>query len=155
MKRLEIFLLVEGIVVVLAGIFLWRIMRAKSAHSNFKDQIWDLKSPEDPEISRKLEDLVLQLEGPKKPAGAPSAGGKKPHKPQSAPFAAPKFDGLAHQVLGLSPNPSRELVKAAHRYWIMRYHPDRVAHMGKEYVLQAMRRAEQLNRARDALLRAK
>jgi len=57
--------------------------------------------------------------------------------------------------LGVSAHASEEEINLAFRHWIKRYHPDRVSHLGKQYIDQARRRAEQLNSARAALMKKK
>lgn len=125
--------------------------RQHKRESLFKDDIWAtpeqirdaLSKPENPRIAREVDQLALP---------APEV---KQAKTERAPYKTPNFAGKPHEVLGLPPNPSRKDVQLAFRYWIKRYHPDHVNHLGAEHVRQAVRRAEQLNRARAALLKLK
>ena len=82
-------------------------------------------------------------------------GEKKEEKGAKPTFRTPNFRGSPCEVLGIEPNSTPEQINAAYKYWIKRYHPDRVSHLGEAYVEQARRRAEQLNTARQALLGVK
>lgn len=83
-----------------------------------------------------------------KPAAAPPPPAAKPE------FRVPNFRGQPHDILGIPANANADTVSRAHKFWIKRYHPDRVSHLGQTYVDQARRRAEQLNSARHFLLQA-
>jgi DnaJ-domain-containing protein 1 len=102
------------------------------------------------------------LTGAPKAAHAPKAPSSKPAAPKAAPrpapappeFKIPNFRGKPHEILGIPENASADLVTRSHKFWIKRYHPDRVSHLGQTYIDQARRRAEQLNSARHYLLQA-
>ncbi|RZA05069.1 MAG: J domain-containing protein [Proteobacteria bacterium] len=101
------------------------------------------------------------LVGAPKPKAAPKqASQPKPNpKPKVAPapppeFRAPNFRGQPHDILGIPPGANADLISRAHKHWIKKYHPDRVSHLGGDYVEQARRRAEQLNSSRSVMLQA-
>jgi len=52
-----------------------------------------------------------------------------------------------YTVLGLEPGASREEVKAAYRRLVAQYHPDKVAHLGKEFQDLAHRRLIEIQQA--------
>ena len=129
--------------------------------SQFRDDLWDDsgknkgKASVD-QIHRTIDFIALEPPGEEKTA--------KIHKPQSdpdtqpgaaapPPFKAPNFRGKAHEILGITADADRETIVAAYKYWIKRYHPDRVQHLGAGYVKQANARSEQLNDAKTALLK--
>lgn len=140
----------------------------KKGDSSFRDDLWQRAKSTKPKLSREdqkkaYEDMVdkkILLEH--KPLGEAEEEASTEEKPQASPetkaktetppFKLPQFRGKAHEILGLEEKPSAERIQAAYRYWMKRYHPDRVTHLGKQYVEQARRRAEQLNAARQALL---
>jgi DnaJ-domain-containing protein 1 len=141
-KRTEQILLIEGALVILGFLFFVFLKLRNPKSSQFKDDLWK----EDPKIASHLDEVVKEAEKPPLALKGPA-----PKVAKQGP-SQPNFNGAPHEVLGLKPNPHPEEVKAAHRHWIKRYHPDKVTHLGKEYVRQALHRAEQLNRARSALL---
>ncbi|HEY6306700.1 MAG TPA: restriction endonuclease [Candidatus Angelobacter sp.] len=59
------------------------------------------------------------------------------------------FDPYA--VLGVSPNASLEEIRAAYRREMVNYHPDKVAHLGKELQELAKTKAQEINRAFEEL----
>jgi DnaJ-domain-containing protein 1 len=144
----EKFLIIDGMLVGGGLLAFWIMRRMNKEESHFRDDIWDtsLKGkalPKDP-IDRKI--LLGYRPDPE----------LTPHDdtPKSgADFLPPKFAGKPHEVLGILPTAGKEVIQAAFRHWMKRYHPDRVTHLGPEYVEQARARAEQLNAAREAMLR--
>lgn len=58
-----------------------------------------------------------------------------------------------YQVLGVSPDASLEEIRSRYRELLLRYHPDRVQHLGKEFQDLADRRTKDLNAAFAAVLR--
>lgn len=148
MKRLQLILYADGLLVFCGLLFLARLFRKNQMQSHFRDDLWAtqkqineaLSRPENLQVAQELDQLVLPA-----PNGSP--------KHEAAPYKTPKFNGLPHEVLGLHANPSLKDVQLAFRYWIKRYHPDYVNRLGAEHVRQAVRRAEQLNRARQTLLK--
>lgn len=140
MQRTQLIFLLESALVGL-GLLTFIVLKLRNPKtSHFKDDLWK----EDPKVAKHLDEVIQSLSKEKAPL---QLSGPPPEA-----FLQPKFNGAPHEVLGLKPNPSPDQVKAAHRYWIKRYHPDKVTHLGKEYVNQARHRAEQLNRARTDLL---
>ena len=147
MDKLKLFLIADGAIILVGlAFFLVLFLRRSSGESQFRDDLWAEKK------KRAAEDLVdkkILLEHRPDPA-------EKAEKPAPGPapeFQIPNFRGRPHEILGISPGAPRELVLRAYKHWIKRYHPDRVAHLGETYVAQARRRAEQLNTARDELLK--
>ena len=57
-----------------------------------------------------------------------------------------------YQILGIKEGASTEQVKAAYRKQMADYHPDRVAHLGKELQEVAKKKATDINRAYEAIL---
>ncbi len=63
-------------------------------------------------------------------------------------------DGKAfdpYEVLGVSRNASPEEIRAAYRREIVNYHPDKVAHLAKEFQELAQTKAQEINRAYEEL----
>lgn len=152
MHRRELFFLLNGAIVAIGLIAFFLRFRSQSYRQGFKENLWE-KIPERPEIAAKVDQLAIEgesgpllLQGPRVKTEASS------HQAKQSPFRAPKFDGAPHEVLGLLPNPTRKQIQDAYRYWIKRYHPDRVSSLGREHIAQAQRRTVQLTRARQHLL---
>lgn len=134
-NKVKLFLYVDGVVLLLGALFLRRLYQQRRNFSHFREDLWAGKSPKaEDKIDKKILANPLPQEG-------------------KAPFRSPNFRGKPHEVLGLPENPSREQVQAAFKYWIKRYHPDHVSHLGPQYVEQAKHRTEQLNAAREKLLK--
>jgi DnaJ-domain-containing protein 1 len=149
MKRIQIFLLIDGAVILAFAIFILRKLSNRGIESQFRDDLWaERKNAEKlgklPEFEDKVDNKIL-LEHRPDPKEKP-----EPVAPQE--FRVPSFRGPPHEVLGIPANADVSLVNRAFKHWIKRYHPDRVTHLGKGYVEQARRRAEQLNTARQSLL---
>ena len=149
MNKLKAFLVADAFLIA-GGLvfFLILFLRRNAGENRFREDIWEKKK-------RAAEDQVdrkILLEHRPDPAEAE----EKPASPGTSKeeFAMPNFRGRPHEILGIPPHPHRDLVTRAYKHWIKRYHPDRVAHLGETYVAQARRRAEQLNTARDELLKA-
>lgn len=128
-------------------LFLFLYLRRNTGNA-FRDDLWAEKKKRAFEAQV---DKKIQLEFRPDPKDAEE---KPKATPSKAPeFFAPNFYGKPHEVLGLRKDPSKEQVLKAYKHWIKRYHPDRVAHLGEKFVTQAKVRAEQLNTARDELLK--
>jgi len=131
--------------------------------NSFKDNIWEPLPDDMPKEEReqKIDERILLSQPDQKTLGYKLEKAKKPQthahteQAEKPPFAAPNFHGKAHQILGVPENAPKEIIMAAYRYWMKRYHPDHVNHLGGEYVEQARRRAEQLNRAKESLVQKK
>ncbi|MGZ3693048.1 MAG: J domain-containing protein [Bdellovibrionota bacterium] len=150
MQRIKAFLLLDGAMLSAMGIFLLYKLNQKS-YSHFKDDLWaERKTAEKlgklPEFEDKVDNKIL-LEHRPDPAEKEESTASG-----SQAFRTPNFRGGPHDVLGIPANADTSLVNRAFKHWIMRYHPDRVTHLGTGYVEQARRRSEQLNTARQALL---
>lgn len=159
MDKLKAFLIFDGafVAVFLTVFFIYFLRRKGDSH--FRENLW----ASDPVLSGEKKNLTKEeqlrknafeenidkkiLLDHKKDSVEMAASEKK-----SPNFKVPNFNGAAHEILGISQDASVEEVSAAYRHWIKRYHPDRVTHLGRQYVEQARRRAEQLNTARQFLL---
>jgi DnaJ-domain-containing protein 1 len=155
MNKLELFLWIDGVVIV-GGLLFFLLMMVRKRESHFRDDLWAEKKRQ-AEVQRKIavEDQVdkkILLEHRPDPHD-PEEKTAPIHKSEKPEFQVPNFRGSPHEILGIPANASKELIQKAFKHWIKRYHPDRVAHLGTRYVEQARRRAEQLNSARDTLLR--
>jgi uncharacterized membrane protein YhaH (DUF805 family) len=60
-----------------------------------------------------------------------------------------------YQVLQVSPNADNEVIKAAYKSLIAKYHPDRVAQLGDEIKAVAERRAREINQAYETAKRVR
>lgn len=161
MTRLQLFLIVDGVIVAGGLLFFVILFLRRGNAGHFKDDLWQHppKTPEEAEARRKIEEKVDQLllghepepepEREAKPRGEPAAARPAARK---AEFQLPNFRGQPHEVLGVPATADADLIGRAYKHWIKRYHPDRVHHLGTQYVNQARRRAEQLNSARQALV---
>ncbi len=56
-----------------------------------------------------------------------------------------------HQILGVSPNATKEQIQAAYREAIKKYHPDKVSHLGEEFQELANRKFVEIQSAYDFL----
>jgi DnaJ-domain-containing protein 1 len=63
-------------------------------------------------------------------------------------------DRPAHEVLGVRPDATPEEIRAAYQHLVRENHPDRVAHMAREFQELADRRTKEINRAYEQLKRA-
>lgn len=144
MNKLKLFLIADGVIVVIGLVFFLVLFLRRGQNNAFKDNLWAEKKRRafEDQVDKKI--LLDHKPDPKDPEEAPQA---------KAQFRAPNFHGKAHEILGIPAGAPKELVMRAYKHWIKRYHPDRVAHLGGKYVEQARRRAEQLNSARDELLK--
>jgi DnaJ-domain-containing protein 1 len=149
MKRIQLFLMIDGAVVLAFGIFILAMLNRKQ-DSHFRDDLWaERKKAEKegklPEFEAKVDQKIL-LEH------RPDPKEREPEPQETAGFRVPNFRGKPHEILGIPAGADAALINKAYKHWIKRYHPDRVTHLGKGYVEQARRRAEQLNTARQAML---
>lgn len=151
MNKLKLFLVADGVIVAIGLVFFLVLFLRRGQNNAFRDDLWKEKKRQAEEgKKRAFEDqvdkkiLLDHKADPKDPEETPQA---------KAQFRVPNFHGKAHDILGVPAGSPRELVMKAYKHWIKRYHPDRVAHLGGKYVEQARRRAEQLNSARDELLK--
>lgn len=166
----ELSLIVNGLIVFVLILFAVRFLRQRKS-SEFREDLWDdsrlspqereaIKRvvdqialgppPEDDEVTEKLAREAIESDdvtapGPKRPASTQP-------KPATSPYRQPNFRGRPHEVLGIPADASAELIQAAYKYWIKRFHPDRVQHLGPGYAQEAHRRSEALNSAKNALL---
>ena len=183
MNKLQGFLYADGIFVALGAVYFIYLLLRRGNVSQFRDDAWAAEWKEKDQARLRAEEqrdrailraplaeLLSEEEDEEKteprlqgPAAAPAPGaarrGPRPG-PASRPtgsteFRAPNFNGAPHEVLGVAAGADETLIGRAHKYWIKRYHPDRVNHLGPGYVEQARRRSEQLNAAREAMLRAR
>ncbi len=75
-------------------------------------------------------------------AGSGSDRGNGPSRPRDP-----------YQVLEVSPDAPLEEIRSRYRELLLRYHPDRVQHLGREFQELADRRTKELNAAFAAVLR--
>jgi DnaJ like chaperone protein len=75
---------------------------------------------------------------------------RKEHSPPANP---PKSARSPHDVLGIAPNASAEEIRAAYQTLVQKYHPDRVADMGREVREVAEQKTKEINAAYAALKR--
>jgi hypothetical protein len=88
--------------------------------------------------------------------------GRHPHSddPQQEPAgksgnAAPsgEFPKTPHEILGIGPTAGRDEIKSAYRHMAGQYHPDKVAHLGKEFQELAHQRFKEIQGAYEKLLK--
>jgi DnaJ like chaperone protein len=60
-----------------------------------------------------------------------------------------------YHVLGIEPNAGEEEIKKAYRQMAIRYHPDKVIHMGEEYQKGAKEKFQKIQEAYEAIKKAK
>ncbi len=63
-----------------------------------------------------------------------------------------RTDRAPYDILGVSPNASKEEIQAAYRTAVKQYHPDRVAHLGKELQDLANKKFIEIKKARNAMM---
>jgi uncharacterized membrane protein YkvA (DUF1232 family) len=83
--------------------------------------------------------VFQQNSGPAEQAGGNSHARR--HENQSAKSKTP------HEILGLSPGASKEGIRSAYRRLANQYHPDKVAHLGKEFQDLADQRFKEIQEA--------
>lgn len=66
---------------------------------------------------------------------------------------APSQPRDPYQILEVSPDAPLEEIRSRYRELVLRYHPDRVQHLGREFQELADRRTKELNAAFAAVLR--
>jgi DnaJ-domain-containing protein 1 len=144
MNKLKLFLVADGVIVAIGLVFFLFLFLRRGQNNAFRDDLWTEKKKRafEDHVDKKI--LLDHKPDPKDPEEKPEV---------KAQFRTPNFRGKPHEILGVPQGAPRELVMRAYKHWIKRYHPDRVAHLGGNYVDQARRRAEQLNSARDELLK--
>lgn len=151
-EKLKLFLMVDAGIILVFLVFILHKLNRRGIETQFKDDLWaERKEAEKtgrlPEFEAKVDNKILleHKQDPKDPDEAPA--------PSTPAFKVPNFRGPPHEILGIPAKHTADLVNKAFKHWIKRYHPDRVTHLGSGYVEQARRRAEQLNTARNALLK--
>lgn len=144
MNKLKLFLIADGAIVAIGLVFFLILFLRRGQKNAFRDDLWAEKKKRafEDHVDKKI--LLDHKPDPKDPEEKPA---------ERAQLRTPNFRGKPHEILGIPQGSPRELVMKAYKHWIKRYHPDRVAHLGGKYVEQARRRAEQLNSARDELLK--
>lgn len=76
--------------------------------------------------------------------------GKKADREQSQEPETPNQNSSSknpYEVLGISPAASREQIHSAYRKLVNQYHPDKVAHLGREFQELAEERFKEIQRA--------
>lgn len=61
----------------------------------------------------------------------------------------------AYKILEVDPNASNEEIKKAYRKMAVKFHPDKVAHLGEEYQTQAKEKFQKVNQAYEELKKQK
>ncbi|MFH0907618.1 MAG: DnaJ domain-containing protein [bacterium] len=74
---------------------------------------------------------------------------ERSHRAHETTDSGSAFD--AYEVLGVSPSASKETIHAAYKARMQEYHPDKVAHLGKELQELAHRKAQDIQRAHEEL----
>ena len=93
--------------------------------------------------------LVKKYRRPRPGAGQHQQGEEQQGTRQDEPDSgAPKSP---YTVLGVSPGASREEIHAAYRKLANQYHPDKVAHLGKEFQDLAEQRFKEIQQAYQTL----
>ncbi|MEW6055723.1 MAG: DnaJ domain-containing protein [Bdellovibrionota bacterium] len=79
---------------------------------------------------------------------------KRSQRPPQLGSAFPSWTQAtpAHEILGVHPQAGEEVVEAAYKALLKRYHPDRYAHWGKGYQTRAHHVVLLLQEARDRML---
>ena len=156
MFTFENFLIVSGII---SAFIVWRAVEFMKGRDStgFKENLWSEKT--DPALLQpkpmQVEQTVdyVAMEGQEQGDKTDKMVRPGDEAVKRREFRTPKFHGRPHEVLGIEKNADEEIVMRAYKYWIKRYHPDRVQHLGAGYVKQAHIRSEQLNEARQILMR--
>jgi uncharacterized membrane protein YkvA (DUF1232 family) len=73
-------------------------------------------------------------------------GGESAHEYTQQP-------GSPYDVLGLPPHASQDEIRSAYRKLAGQYHPDKVAHLGKEFQDMAEKRFKEIQNAYDSLVK--
>jgi DnaJ like chaperone protein len=73
------------------------------------------------------------------------------HQQQQQPYGRPGSMDQYYAVLGLKPGADAAAVKKAHRKLSMKYHPDKVQHLGEEFRAVAEEKMKEINAAYDIL----
>lgn len=63
------------------------------------------------------------------------------------------FRKTPHEILGVSPQAGQDEIKAAYRRLAGQYHPDKVAHLGREFQEMADQRFKEIQAAYDQLVK--
>lgn len=73
------------------------------------------------------------------------------NKPQR--FKSPLWQGLPHQILGIDPDATSNLIRTAHRHWLNEFHPDKFQNQKTNIRNLHNERTLLLNQARQDLLK--
>lgn len=88
---------------------------------------------------------------------APPFGYERRHQNQNSDDSASKESGASKQspfeILNIPAGASQQEIKAAYRKLANQYHPDKVAHLGKEFQQLAEKRFKEIQRAYQELTR--
>lgn len=86
-------------------------------------------------------------------SGAAGAGGSRGEREDAGADSRPRSPRLLspHEILGVPPGASLEVVKQRFHALAVKYHPDKVHHLGEEFQKEAHRRFIELQKAYEAL----
>ena len=134
-KSVQEFFYVAQIVIGVCGIGLaWFFLKPRPPESGFKDQI---PNPDKSKSPRK---------------GDQDLANARMKRNEPLRLSGIRIDGLAHEILGVSPQASEPEIQAAYRELIKQYHPDKVGRPDSREWKDATRIAEALHRARSEML---
>lgn len=151
----DLMFFLNGVIAFVVVMLALRFLKSRRDETQFRDDLWSADTRRGPVAPAQIERTLDYLALDPPPAATDKAAEKtdKVPRPDPAPYRPPNFRGKPHEVLGIAPEADRETILAAYKYWIKRYHPDRVQHLGPGYVKQANARSEQLNEAKTILLK--
>ena len=83
----------------------------------------------------------------------PPNGYQRPEPPPGSGRTSEAFSKRPHKILGVSPTAGQDEIRAAYRRLASQYHPDKVAHLGREFQEMADQRFKEIQDAYDKLLK--
>lgn len=82
----------------------------------------------------------------------PPNGYQRPEPPPGNGRTSEAYPKTPHEILGVAPTADQDEIKAAYRRLAGQYHPDKVAHLGKELQEMAEQRFKEIQSAYDQLV---
>lgn len=118
---------------------------------------WLFLRPKEPESRFKVReaDRLAQNKSAGAAARANDLANAKLKRAATLSLPGVRLDGTPYQILGITPQASREEIQKAYRELMKRYHPDRVARPGTREWTDAQKIAEIINHAKDELFRTR